>query len=1237
MQTYHHDNTRSPDKVEEPPTIDWSMSSQPLPGPPTYPLPSAPEPLPPSRSTATVEHVGRRRSNTWTSSNGDPLLLSEGDQVEDRGEFVKTYNRLANKYGIRQLVPEDFSNNENASRLGETRKISWVARAIRRTSSGQSTKAVINRTEDRQLRRRRSISDAALDFVHHQRKDGLKNKDLKALVRLCGKSLLFLPQGYTLGPLVLPTCFRAVAQALVQHAGSRGLFRIPGSVRVVNTIYDYYSADKDTENIATTTRHPDLPAHIRCGPHDIASALKKFLSGLPGGILGSLALFDALVAIHHQLQTGPERSKTRQSKLRARLIALAISTVESQYQRELICGVFGLLCLVGRTAETTEREDEDGRPLPTTDLMGYNALGIVFGPLLVNDLIDSYRMEVADPAAGLVLLPGSSPTSRREKHRCKHKKPTPQSEASSLVKIHIANGIAEMVIMHWREVVRQMRSVGTLKIRRHEGSAQQDSDGIDATTSASDTYSLKKPPMAPGRDEHGKSRRQGTASMAASPTPSPTTRLSPTVEESPSTSNSLTGLAQAIRPVESVLARRFENTSEGPSLRTNVAVGESEPEDKTSKGGEYVRSRRNPLPTGLRMVKSELHGGSLPDHDQLGDETTLYGLRSAIAQIGNDDEPLALAEHSFENPATSNRPISLTRDLAGTLIDTRSQHPNPLKRREVVARISEASTESLPLSMKERRLKRVAHYASLSRSEENSRLPEGGRPLTRKRGEEKRPQQPAKLSPKKKSIFEISPLVRSYRAAISPQKSRIESPDNNGIGGGSGVVSQRSSSRPIAGAVKTMTALFKRPAREAPAGPTRIPPRRRASGSVATSEIISPYPYIAGAPPLKASRSGASLNVSSGPRSFISSVSRLLLDAPPRVEPANTSNVSLAPSSHVAPRDTPITPAPVSLLPTAATYIALRKAPPAASTEQAAPPQQNGRELGQPPSLGTMVPHVEEPPVAQHISFPRPARGASPTEDECAGSEGSDGRSPARPGSSGNNSVLHARIRSLRRHLVARTEECTQLRRQLAAREDADSAGRLCEQLRAAQRECRVWRGRAQAAERRVAVLEKFTARVRRLRDGVAEEEGEEMTTTETETGTGVDQIPAGDGQVDGGVGAADRNSAVSSVSDYESKSSYSSDRTASDEELRERIRGALKARAESSSSGSTRKDKGKGVCRQLPAALDEHDGDDDDGRTARLWDLTEELLALEGEIAGGMNCESEGEGEGEGEAEGEE
>lgn len=185
-----------------------------------------------------------------------------------------------------------------------------------------------------------------------------------------------------------------------------------------------------------------------------------------------------MIAINSQLYGDPEFSRTKQSKIRARLIALAVGTLRSQFRRELICAVFGLLCLLGRAAETAPREDEFGRPLPTSDLMGYNALGIIFGPLLVGDMLGSYAVKLADPSSGLFIVPQSPASAKSQKAKKKAKESSEdhgQEPFLDVDKIHVANNITEMLVTNWRDVVRQMRSLdanlGTLRSRSRSRSS----------------------------------------------------------------------------------------------------------------------------------------------------------------------------------------------------------------------------------------------------------------------------------------------------------------------------------------------------------------------------------------------------------------------------------------------------------------------------------------------------------------------------------------------------------------------------------------------------------------------------------------------------------------------------------------------------------------------------------------------------------------------------------------------
>lgn len=240
--------------------------------------------------------------------------------------------------------------------------------------------------------------------------------------------------------------------------------------------------------------------------HDVASAFKKFLATIPGGILGSLALFDAFVAIESQIQGHSESEQTRRDKLRARMIALAVGTVKSQFRRELICAVFGMLCYLGQEGQKISREGGE----VASELMGYNAFGIIFGPLLAGDLLDTYNMKLADPSSGLFLEPASHP--KAKKHR---KKSNPGDELQQGIltvnKVRVANDVTEMLISNWLEVVKHMRSLNILRSDSWAPKPAKVHQDDILKTSTSDPFVQKQLPML--RNENSKHLVSGKVPM----------------------------------------------------------------------------------------------------------------------------------------------------------------------------------------------------------------------------------------------------------------------------------------------------------------------------------------------------------------------------------------------------------------------------------------------------------------------------------------------------------------------------------------------------------------------------------------------------------------------------------------------------------------------------------------------------------------------------------------------------
>lgn len=122
--------------------------------------------------------------------------------------------------------------------------------------------------------------------------------------------------------------------------------------------------------------------------------------------------------------------------------------------------------------------------------MGYSALGIVFGPLLIGDMLGSHSVKLADPSSGLFLVPVSpQPKSKKEKKKAKEPPDEPPQPFWDVDKIHVVNDITEMLITNWRDVVKQMRNLdGNLSIlRRHSrASISDDSRRVRSFTRASE-------------------------------------------------------------------------------------------------------------------------------------------------------------------------------------------------------------------------------------------------------------------------------------------------------------------------------------------------------------------------------------------------------------------------------------------------------------------------------------------------------------------------------------------------------------------------------------------------------------------------------------------------------------------------------------------------------------------------------------------------------------------------------
>ena len=269
--------------------------------------------------------------------------------------------------------------------------------------------------------------------------------------------------------LVLPEKYNKLTQNRAGY-NAPGIFRVSGQTTIINALYDFYdhqfsNADAGSPSkVEQTIGSGLLPSHIEHTVPDVASFFKKVLIDLPGGLLGSVELFEALRNVTMNFEQDLELPEPDLANLKAKLIALAISSVVSDYRSYLIQAVLGLVSYLGHEAEKLQAEtastDEDQA---LSELMSYRSLGVVMGPLLLGNLTDS---AVHGSREGLTGVPRTSleldSAKKFRKHRRKHSDLKLDQNATLAAFVDRANRTAivmQQLLLMWPEVVKQLRNI----------------------------------------------------------------------------------------------------------------------------------------------------------------------------------------------------------------------------------------------------------------------------------------------------------------------------------------------------------------------------------------------------------------------------------------------------------------------------------------------------------------------------------------------------------------------------------------------------------------------------------------------------------------------------------------------------------------------------------------------------------------------------------------------------------
>lgn len=288
----------------------------------------------------------------------------------------------------------------------------------------------------------------------------LRGKPLEMLGRLGGYTILKLPGDFVPAPLKLPVCIATTAAYLKSygsqfplHHGKQSwlflsanssvicrvagykvpnIFFAPGDIKAGARTYQQFAnqvllAEREEDKIQMTMRRSQMPLdpmktleHEAQAPEQrpsyvlsVAWVFKALLAGIPDGILGSGALYQALVDISYgrtpRLSSDGEPKRpdscleglSTWEHVKSKAIALAMLALTSKMHMELICAVFGLCSILLHDTQVlidsewlAKVRKRERRPSWAAGLLDVDRLSRALGPLLTNrDEDDVYESE----------------------------------------------------------------------------------------------------------------------------------------------------------------------------------------------------------------------------------------------------------------------------------------------------------------------------------------------------------------------------------------------------------------------------------------------------------------------------------------------------------------------------------------------------------------------------------------------------------------------------------------------------------------------------------------------------------------------------------------------------------------------------------------------------------------------------------------------------------------------------
>jgi len=207
-----------------------------------------------------------------------------------------------------------------------------------------------------------------------------------------------------------------------------------------------------------------LPTKFSYSIHDVACAFKRFLRDVPGGIIGSMSLFEAFREIARLPPSCGNHKTIPGCTSKGKLIALAILSLRSSHRLALISAVFGLLAWL-KQDECGYVSAGDPYPIFGPESMGSKALGLCFAPLLLGDLTEKIDSELHSADRASLWTPLETPKrhllgyGKSPSHTQRDERSADMAASTGKARMHAAAAVVELLVREWEEVVCQLHDI----------------------------------------------------------------------------------------------------------------------------------------------------------------------------------------------------------------------------------------------------------------------------------------------------------------------------------------------------------------------------------------------------------------------------------------------------------------------------------------------------------------------------------------------------------------------------------------------------------------------------------------------------------------------------------------------------------------------------------------------------------------------------------------------------------